>query len=144
MLMIADIGNGCRCSTVVLCDRHVVCLFLSLCLWLSLDDHQRSRHRHHGHVVLCGGDQHQLQHVASWTTCLLCSCRSCHGVSILFSVCVVLSRKWRTASSDNRTELHARTHARPFVDQQHVDKASKKRQTTMATMMMVFTLSTPL
>ena len=55
------------------------CVFvpLAVCLWLSLGHHQRSRSRRHGRVVLHHGDQHQLQHVSSRATCLLCSCRSC-------------------------------------------------------------------
>ena len=46
-------------------------------------------------------------------------------VSPLLFVCVEMSRKAQRVSSDNRAERQFRTHARPFVNQQHVDKASE-------------------
>ena len=126
LLKITDIGNGSRRITVVLSERHVVCLSLFVRLWVSLDNHQHSRRCRHGRVVLHHGEQHALQHVSSRTTCLLCPCRSCSCGPPVLSVCVEMSRKAQRLSSDKWTERHFRTHARPFVDQQRDGKAWKK------------------
>ena len=53
--------------------------------------------------------------------CRLSRCDRHRFAFRLLSVCVVVSRKAQRVSSDNRAERHFRTHARPFVSQQHVD-----------------------
>ena len=75
-------------------------------------------------------------------------CRwDCHvslRVNSVVCLCVVMSLKYRTVSSDNRTERYFRTHARPFVDQQRRDKARTECTITTMMMMMVSRLSMPL
>ena len=64
-LMIIHIGDGCRCTTIMLSECHVVCvalvvmfsLSLSLALSRSLDHHQRSRYRRDGGVELHHGNR---------------------------------------------------------------------------------------
>ena len=112
----------------MLSERHVVCLFLSLFLWLSLDHHRHSRHRHRGRVVLHHGDQHQLQNVAPRTKLLalfvsfvLFSRQSC------FCLCGVVTEMAnrifgqpnRIASSDTRKTICRSTASRQSEDRVH-------------------------